>query len=100
MAGRNPSRALSVVTVALMLLLATSIFAQQLSTKPPVDEQTAQIVAQMVPKYHLNRVRIDDKASEQLFDRFIDQLDPQKILLPAVRYRRPQQVSRDARRCG
>jgi carboxyl-terminal processing protease len=33
----------------------------------------------MVPKYHLNRVRIDDKASEQLFDRFIDQLDPQKI---------------------
>ncbi len=79
MAGRTSSQVMSAATIAMMVLLATSIFAQQLSQKGRQDQQTAQLVAQMVPKYHLNHVRIDDGASEQLFDRFTDELDPQKL---------------------
>lgn len=40
-------------------------------------EATAAIL-QLMQRYHYKRVAVDDQLSEQIFDRFIDSLDPQK----------------------
>jgi carboxyl-terminal processing protease len=74
-----PSRCTSGCVAVSLLLVATSIFAQQFSVAAPANEQTARLVAQMVPRYHLGQKQIDDATSEQLFDRLFKDLDPQKL---------------------
>lgn len=79
MPTRKSSRATTTLSVGLLLAIGTLFCAQQFSTAAPMDEETAKLVAQMVPRYHLNQVRIDDTLSEQLFNKYFKDLDPQKL---------------------
>jgi carboxyl-terminal processing protease len=63
----------------LLVLGLTTLFAQQLSLADPADQETAKLVAQMIPQYHLSRARIDEDVSSRLLDRFLKDLDPQKL---------------------
>ncbi len=73
------SRATSVLTVGLLALVATTIFAQQLSSAAPADQDTAKLVAGMISKYHISQKPLDDKISAMLLQRFVKELDPQKL---------------------
>ncbi len=75
-------------------LLATLLFsttatadfkAVPLESLAPTDEhrQATAVVFQLMQRYHLNRVTVDDELSEQIFDRYIDSLDPQKAFFMA-----------------
>lgn len=76
---RAPSRAAMSLTVGMILLAATTMFAQQLTGRRPGDSTTAKLVADMVARYHISHHKIDDAVSEQLLKRYLDQLDPQKL---------------------
>ncbi|HEY0029187.1 MAG TPA: S41 family peptidase, partial [Bacteroidia bacterium] len=62
------------------LFLFQSSFAQ---TKINTCEQTALMIA-MLNKYHYQPITIDDKISEQIFDDFIDALDPYNTIFTEV----------------
>jgi len=47
------------------------------------QRQATQIVLQLMQQYHYSPVSVDDTLSEQIFDRFLDTLDPQKNFLLA-----------------
>lgn len=75
----RPSRAASTLVLGVFLLVATTIFAQQL-TKPSEDAaHTARVICTMVNKYHINHGEVNDDISPKLFNRFIELLDPQKL---------------------
>ena len=79
---KNPTRAAATLTVAMVLLLATTIFAQQLSTqneKTSADAKTVKAVCDMVQKHHISHHKIDDEISKKLLKTFLEQLDPQKM---------------------
>lgn len=50
---------------------------EALGPTPEHREATAAIV-QLMQRYHYKRVSVDDQLSEQIFDRFLESLDPQK----------------------
>jgi carboxyl-terminal processing protease len=74
-----PSRAARTLILALAVVAGTTIFARRLSSAEQADQDTAKLVAQMVPKYHLSRSPVDDAISSKLVDGFIEELDPQKL---------------------
>ena len=49
----------------------------------PEHRQATANILQLMQRYHYKRVPVDDQLSEQIFDRFIDALDPQKSFLLA-----------------
>ncbi|QDU37825.1 Tail-specific protease precursor [Maioricimonas rarisocia] len=59
------------------MLAATTIFAQQLATQA-ADSETAKLITEMIPRYHLSRQRVDDGIAAKLLPTFIKDLDPQK----------------------
>jgi len=65
--------------VGIVLLVATTIGAQQLTKPTEEDAHTARVICTMVGKYHINHGEVDDVISPKLFDRFVDLLDPQKL---------------------
>jgi carboxyl-terminal processing protease len=75
---KRPSLAACSITSAAILLVATTIFAQQLGNPTADDATTAQHVCKLISRYHISHGKIDDAVSRKLFDRFIDTLDPQK----------------------
>jgi carboxyl-terminal processing protease len=75
----RPSRAASTLVIGVFLLVATTIFAQQLAKPTEEAAHTARVICTMVEKYHINHSAVDDSVSPKLFDRFIDLLDPQKL---------------------
>ncbi|MGE3316112.1 MAG: carboxy terminal-processing peptidase [Planctomycetaceae bacterium] len=74
-----PSRAASSLTLGMVLLVATTMFAQQLSETKSGDGKTAQTVAEMISRFHISQKPIDDQISTQLFDRYLEQLDGRKL---------------------
>lgn len=74
-----PSRAASSLTIGMALLVATTMFAQQLSEKKSGDGKTAQTVAEMIARNHISQKPVDDAVSRQLFDRYLEQLDARKL---------------------
>lgn len=76
---KTPSRAASTLTIAAFLLVATTLVAQQLAPPKRDQEVIAKLVVQMIEKEHLSRGHIDDAMSSRLVDRFIKDLDPQKL---------------------
>ncbi len=74
-----PSRAASTLTLGMVTLLATTIFAQQLSTKASDDGKTAKLVADMISQYHIKQSEINDNISSHLLDTYLKQLDPQRL---------------------
>ena len=79
MPARQSSRATATLSLGLLLAIGSLFCAQQLSTAAPVDAQTSKLVSQMVQRFHLRQVRIDDQLSVDLFERLFEELDPQKL---------------------
>ncbi len=44
----------------------------------PEHRQATAAILQLMQRYHYKRVSVDDQLSEQIFDRFLESLDPQK----------------------
>ncbi|MEW4526840.1 carboxy terminal-processing peptidase [Maioricimonas sp. JC845] len=65
------------LSLGLAMLAATTIFAQQLATQA-ADSETAKLITEMIPRYHLSRQRVDDRIAAKLLPTFIKDLDPQK----------------------
>ena len=79
MSLRTPSRPMMTLSLGIVLLVATTIFAQQLGTPTEKDEAAAKLVAKLVGNYHISKTSIDDRISEKLFKRYFEVLDPQKL---------------------
>ncbi|MFG0334049.1 MAG: carboxy terminal-processing peptidase, partial [Maioricimonas sp. JB049] len=65
------------LSLGLAMLAATTIFAQQFATQA-ADSETAKLITEMIPRYHLSRKRVDDKIAAMLLPTFLKDLDPQK----------------------
>ncbi|MEQ9066969.1 MAG: tail-specific protease, partial [Gimesia chilikensis] len=75
-----PSKAASALSLCMVLLLGTAIFAQQASVSDSSnDSVTAKRVCAMVSRFHISGKPINDEISAKLMKRFIKQLDPQKL---------------------
>ncbi len=75
-----PSKAASALSLCMVLLLGTAIFAQQATTPDSSDDAiTAKRVCAMVSRFHISGKPINDEISAKLMKRFIKQLDPQKL---------------------
>jgi carboxyl-terminal processing protease len=54
------------------------------SLEPTAEHRQATAgILQLMQRYHYSRVPVDDELSEQIFDRFLESLDPQKSFLLA-----------------
>ncbi len=76
---KTPSRTACTLSAGLLLLAIVTGFADHLAANHPSDETTTKLVCNMVQKYHISQRPIDDKISEKLLDRFLKNLDPQKL---------------------
>ncbi len=81
---KSVQAASSAMLLTLGLMLTASVSAEfkavPLDTLVPTDEHrnaTAGIL-QLMTRYHYSRVDVNDELSEQIFDRYLDSLDPQK----------------------
>ena len=81
MKTRTLSRAATTLTVGMVVLLATTIFAQQLTKQRSSDQKTTLMVSDMVTRYHISQRKIDDDVSQRLIRRFLQEIDPQKLYL-------------------
>jgi len=79
----RPSRAASTMVLGVFSLVATTIFAQQLTKPSEEAAHTARVICTMVNKYHINHGEVDDTIAPKLFDRFVNLLDPQKLYFVA-----------------
>ncbi|MBX3442592.1 MAG: carboxy terminal-processing peptidase [Planctomyces sp.] len=73
------TRVINSLAGLILAVAAGSIFAEQLSTPPQADRETARLVARLVPQYHLHHPKIDDAASERIFHGFLKMLDQGKM---------------------
>ena len=73
------SRKLRTVVGLSLFLSAGALLAQQASAPQQTDAQTAQLVAQLVPRFHLHHPKIDNEASVKIFDGFLKLLDQGKM---------------------
>lgn len=77
---RPPSRAASTLSMAMVLLVATTLLAQNLA--PQASSQPgniAKLVCQMIEANHISQPQIDNKISEKLVDQYVKDLDAQKM---------------------
>ncbi|WP_417393259.1 carboxy terminal-processing peptidase [Gimesia sp.] len=75
-----PSKAASALSLCMVFLLGTAIFAQQATVSDSAsDSTTAKRVCAMVSRFHISGKPINDEISQKLMKRFIKQLDPQKL---------------------
>lgn len=72
------SRALSRLTLAVLLFVATTLVAQQLTPRKE-ESDIARMVVQMIEREHMSRHRIDDEISTKLVDKYVKEFDPQKL---------------------
>ena len=77
---RYLSRTAGTTIVAAAALVPTVFLTQQLfSSSQVADEDTARLVSQMIPRFHLSQAAVDDAVSARLLDGFLEQMDPQKL---------------------
>ena len=76
---RTPSRTACTLCAGLMLLALITIAADLLAANHPNDETTTKLVCNMIQKFHISQRQIDDKISEKVLERFLKNLDPQKL---------------------
>lgn len=74
-----PSRAVTTLFTGLVLLAATTIFAQQATTPSKNDSTTAQLLCEIITRFHISRSNIDDNISKRLLNKYISSLDSQKL---------------------
>ncbi|WP_373651799.1 MULTISPECIES: carboxy terminal-processing peptidase [unclassified Schlesneria] len=74
-----PSRTVGIITVGAVLLVATTIFAQQFGGAQGQEQATVKLVSEMISKHHISQKGLDDKISEMVLKRFVKELDGQKL---------------------
>ncbi|MDP1798825.1 MAG: carboxy terminal-processing peptidase [Planctomycetaceae bacterium] len=74
-----PSRTACCVSGLVVLLVASTIGAQQLNNGNSNENTTAKLVADMISKHHISQKQIDDRISQMLVKRLLKDLDPQKL---------------------
>ena len=79
MAWTDTSRIRRLTAIAMVVLGISTYFAQQLSSADPADAETVQLVAKHIQRLHLSRKKIDDQTSAAFLDRFLKNIDPDKI---------------------
>ena len=67
---------LSLITVC---LIVSTIGAQQLAQPKSNDASTARMVCNMIQRLHIKQSALNDEISSKLFDRFLKDLDPNKL---------------------
>lgn len=72
------SRALTRLTLAGLLFVATTLVAQQLAPRKE-ESDIARMVVQMIEREHMSRHRIDDEVSAKLVDKYVKEFDSQKL---------------------
>ena len=67
--------------VKLLSLLAFGVLSAPLvvPAAEPVDAETAKIITQMIPSFHVSRKGVDDRISSMLLDSYLKDLDPAKL---------------------
>lgn len=60
-------------------LIVTTVCVRQLSYAEEIDHDTTELVAQMVPRLHLNGGEINDDVGQRTLEGFIDRLDGSKL---------------------
>lgn len=65
----------------LLSLLAFGVLSAPpaLPAAEPVDAETAKIITQMIPSFHVSRKGVDDRISSMLLDSYLKDLDPAKL---------------------
>ena len=83
-------RSLSVfmaLTLSLLLGCSATADTREITLKslsPTVEhEQATEVIVHLMQRYHYSQVSVDDELSDQIYDRFLDSLDPQKNFLLA-----------------
>jgi len=76
MAAPLVSRPIKASLGLLALVVVGVSGAKSLSSAEPIDQTTARLVTQMVTRFHINQPKINDDASSQLLDSYVDTLDP------------------------
>ncbi len=73
-------RRIAVLSLFGVCLIATTIGAQQFTTNASTtDGDTAKLVCKMIERSHINQEKIDDRISQSLFMRYLEDLDPNKL---------------------
>jgi len=72
-------RRIAVLSLFGVCLIATTIGAQQFTTNASTDGDTAKLVCKMIERSHINQEKIDDRISQSLFSRYLEDLDPNKL---------------------
>jgi carboxyl-terminal processing protease len=82
---RTPSRAACTLGLATILLVGSTLLAQQLGTlASPQPGKIAQLVCDLIEHEHILQKPIDDTVSERLIDEYTKMLDPQKLYFLAA----------------
>lgn len=77
---RPPSRAASTLSMAMVLLVATTLLAQNLAPQAAAQPGSiAKLVCQMIEANHISQTSINDRISEKLVDQFVKDIDAQKM---------------------
>lgn len=76
---KAPTYTAGFLTVAMGAFVALGFIAQAYSGPTDGDAETTKLVAGMISRFHISQKTIDDDVSEQLLDRFLEELDPQKL---------------------
>ncbi|WP_010585947.1 carboxy terminal-processing peptidase [Schlesneria paludicola] len=74
-----PSRTVGVLSVGVVFLVATTLFAQNIGGAQSSEATTVKLVANMISQYHISQKPLDDRISAMILQRFIKELDPQKM---------------------
>lgn len=76
---RTPSRAACTLSLGMVLLVGTTLVAQQLSPRGSQPGNVSKLVCEMIEANHISQTRIDDRISAKLLDEFVKDLDAQKM---------------------
>ncbi len=67
------------LTLLMGAIIACGFIAHAYSGPPDTAAETTKLVAGMITRFHISQKPIDDAVSEQLLNRFLEEIDPQKL---------------------
>lgn len=79
MAVNDAKRIRRWTVLSLAIVAGATLCAQKLPPADGADQETAKLVTLMIPRFHLNAQKIDDRVSSLLVDGFVKDLDPLKL---------------------
>lgn len=74
-----PSRGARSLSLGLAALVVATLCARELCSSENDDQETAKLVADMIPRFHFAKAPLDDKISARLVEGYVKELDPQKL---------------------